>query len=69
MFRKYCDEYSKIIRRCAEIIENNMVHDDYSTVPLNSYKEGSLAFVRLADFLKRFVPANQALIQDHRNKL
>ena len=46
-----------------------MVPDIYSTCPYASYREGSLAFVRLIDFLQRFTVANQLLIEDHQNKL
>ena len=47
---------------CVDIIENYMLRDDYETIPYTSYKDGCRAFIRLVDFLERFVPANQFLI-------
>ena len=58
MSRKYCEEYTKVMRLCVDIIENNMMREIYTTIPYNSYKDGCRALARLVDVLERFVPAN-----------
>ena len=63
--RKYCDEYTKIIKRCAACIEMYMLGEEHAMVASPQYKEGNMSFWRLTDFLKRFVAANQSLIKDH----
>ena len=57
------------MKQCNKIIEENMVHGEFKTSPYSHYKDGCRAFMRIIDFLERFVPANQHLIQDHQNKL
>ena len=67
--RKYCEEYTKVMKLCNKIIDENMLHEEYKTTPYSHYKDGCRSFMRIVDFLERFVPANQHLIMDHQSKL
>lgn len=53
---------------CAEIIQTNMLQEDYKVIPFSAYKDGSRAFSRMLDLCDRFVPANQLIISDHKSK-
>ena len=59
MFRKYCEEFNKVMKLCVETIQGSMLIDDYKVVPFSAYKEGCRAFARMLDLCDRFVPANQ----------
>ena len=67
-FRKYCEEFTKVMKLCAEVIQTNMLQEEYKVIPFSAYKDGSRAFSRMLDLCDRFVPANQHIISDHKNK-
>ena len=58
-----------MFKACALAIDNSMTREEHVVISGQSYKESVLAFQRLIDFLSRYNPANQLLIEDHENKV
>ena len=58
-----------MIHTVKKVIEEKMIQEDHYLGENSAYKEGTLAFTRLLDWLERFVEANKKLIADHEDKV
>lgn len=66
---QYNEELKLLMDSCAIYIEQYMAVKEYTSIPYKLYREGDKKFLRLIEFLEKFVPANEILIRDHKQKL